>query len=292
MDLLFGLIPLASDPNAEGAPFTHDRTLVGVSMLAAVVTAYAFLEMAARARAHTGVTAALWRTAAGAMMGGGIWATHFIGLVAFETPLEHGFFFMPTAISCVVGIVCGALAFLIAGERPSWPALLMTGVGVGVGMVVMHYLGMLGLRIEAELSYRPIPVAATSAGALLGIVTAFLLGHRLDSSWLRGVLAFPMGAVTAGLHYTDIAATIITPKPAFTPPQQDSDALLALLAIAATGIIVGLALAAVVYDRRRADAPPEKRDTSDVVVIPHPSRRASDEEGTVVHIPDRNARSR
>jgi NO-binding membrane sensor protein with MHYT domain len=236
--------------------------------------------------------------AAGAMLGAGIWATHFIGMLAFQSPLKHGFAFLPTTISALVVIGLGCAAFTLAGLRPTWRSLLIAGACVGLGAILMHFLGMRGLRIEAALSYRPIPVAATSLGAVVAGVAALRLAHRTSPSWLRGVAAFPMGAVIAGLHYTDAAATIITPRPAFAPPPQtDAAPMMATLVIAAMVFLSAVALLAAALDRgaarraARGDASAVSTAPTagaDVIVIPNPSRQADAD--TIILAPDRNGR--
>ncbi|MBL8549066.1 MAG: hypothetical protein JNJ73_03710 [Hyphomonadaceae bacterium] len=295
MDFIANLIPLAAEPYPVSAPFSHERTLVGLSMLAAVLGSYTFLEAAARGKTHRGAAAVLWMACAGGVLGVCVWATHFLGLLAMETPLQHGFILAPTVISAIITVVSLGLCAAILGTKPSWAAVIVAGSAVGVCMIVMHYLGMQGLRIEAVLSYRPVPIVVTSIGALGAVVCAFLFAHHLDSSWLRGVLAFPMGAGIAGLHYTDMAATIITPRPAFASAPEAPVMLLSLAVTGGVVLAVAAALGAVVLDRKRAEARQAREEAqTDVVVIPHPARRSADADGgdTIIHIPDRTMRGR
>ncbi len=290
IDLLFGLLPLEADAGAIGAPFSHDRTLVGVSMLLAVLTAFAFLDLIDRARAHQGWSAKVWNAAAGAMFGACVWATHFVGLLAIESPLIHGVRLWPSLASALIGIAFGAVAFLFAGARLTWPRTLGAGVCVGLGGVVMHYLGMRGLDVEAALSYRLLPVVLTAGGACVASMAALWIAHRLQTWWQRAILALPMGAVTAGLHYTDIAATIITPRPEFTAPASDHP-VFALTAGVVAGVVVASAAAvlAAALDRRSSGATALSDPDEHVVVIPGPEPADSDD---VVVIPQRRPQPR
>lgn len=268
------LFPLESDASIVSAPYAHDRALVGASMLIAVAIAYAYQELAARARTHQGAARLFWNLGAGAMVGGGVWLTHLMGMLALETPLVHGLEPTATAISGIVGILCACLAFAIADARVTLWRLILAGLISAAGGVLMHYLGMRGLRIEADLSYRAALVAITSLGGFLVSVAAVWIAYRVNTSWLRGVLAFPMGAVVAGLHYTDIAAMIVTPRPMFQQAvQAGSEPWQALGIGLATACAVVVALSAVAIDRLTAQRNALEAERN-VVEIPSPTRDA------------------
>lgn len=289
IDFLFSLLPLEADPRATGVPFTHDRGLVALSMLLAVISGYAFLELVARAQTHSRFVARLWNGAAGLMFGACIWFTHFVGLLAVQSPLLHGFVLWPTVASAIAGFGCGGLTFLVAGARLSWLRLLGAGLCAGAGAIVMHYLGMRGLEIEAELSYRLAPVAVTSMGALVCSIAALWIAHRLETWWARAAVAMPMGAVVAGLHYTDMAGAIITPRPEFVAPAADfPDMGLVLGAALICAVLVLIALLAVALDSR---APQRDGAEEHIVVIPHPrGQSATEDPGDVVVLPPRRPR--
>jgi NO-binding membrane sensor protein with MHYT domain len=269
--LLVNLIPLEPDASVVSAPYSHDKTLVGASMLIAVVTAYAFQELAARARAHTRAVSLAWNVAAGGMFGGSVWLTHLMGMLALETPLVHGLDPAATTVSGIVGLLSGCLAFAVAEAKPPWWRLIPAGLIVAAGGIVMHYLGMQGLRIEAELTYRAPMIVVTSIGASVMCIAAIWLAYRIDSSWMRAALAFPFGAAAAGLHYTDMAALVITPRPQFEPQTFVNPEPWQALGIAlATACAVIAALSAVAIDRLMAERNALEADRN-VVEIPHPT---------------------
>jgi NO-binding membrane sensor protein with MHYT domain len=285
--LVLGLIPLESDPAVVSAPYAHDRTLVAASLLIAASTAYAFMALASRARAHTGATSLVWNLAAGAMFGAAIWLTHLMGMLALDSPLVHGLDPALTSLSGVVGVVSGCLAFAIADARPTWLRLIFAGLSVAIGGVVMHYLGMRGLNIEAELSYRATLIVATSVGAGISSIIALAFVYRIDTVLARVVFAMPMAAVIAGLHYTDMAAMIIDPRPAFQPPAPGiAEPWQALgLGLLTACLVIG-ALCAVAIDKLTAERNALERNRY-VVEIPGP---ASEGETVIVVDPGRRDR--
>jgi NO-binding membrane sensor protein with MHYT domain len=283
--LLVNLIPLELDSGAVSAPYSHDRTLVGASLLIAIVTAFAFQELAARARAHKRAVSLAWNIAAGAMFGGSIWLTHLMGMLALETPLVRGLDPAATTVSGIVGLLSGCLAFAIAEARPPWWRLVPAGLIVAAGGIAMHYLGMQGLRIDAALTYRAPLVVATSVAAGIACIAAIWLAYRVDSRWLRVALALPLGAIAAGLHYTDMAALVIAPRPQFEAPALGNPEPWQALGIAlATACAVIAALSAAAIDRLAAernaleaerhvvDIPVPHQNADDVIEVPAPPR--------------------
>ncbi len=289
MTLAANATPLASFfpaavGDAPGAPFTHDPTIVALSLLAAIVIAFGFLELGERARANAATRGSAWNVAAGAMFGLCVWTPHFIGLLALKSPLAHGVTLAPTAASAALMIIFGAAAFLVAGRLPTFGRVALVGASLGLCGVVMHYVGMAGLRVEAALSYRTGPALMTMLGAVGGSVLALWVAHRLESPWRRVALAFPTGAIAAGLHYVDVASTVMTPNPDFAAPAVTSNFG---LAVASAVIALTLAIGAVILAVRDRRLAPMASDLTgagaNVVVIPR--RRAGVPDSDVIVVP-------
>jgi len=65
----------------------YDPWLVATSVLMAVLAAYVALSLSDRiVAAKTGRARWAWTSAGAIVMGGGIWAMHFIGMLAFSLP--------------------------------------------------------------------------------------------------------------------------------------------------------------------------------------------------------------
>ena len=65
---------------------THDWVLVVMSVLIAAVASYTALDLAGRIRASSGNARLAWLATAALAMGGGIWAMHFVAMLAFSMP--------------------------------------------------------------------------------------------------------------------------------------------------------------------------------------------------------------
>jgi NO-binding membrane sensor protein with MHYT domain len=65
---------------------TYDPLQVALSVLIAVSASYAALDLAGRVIAASGRTRLAWLIGGSTAMGIGIWATHYIGMLAVQLP--------------------------------------------------------------------------------------------------------------------------------------------------------------------------------------------------------------
>src|ERR1700761_8931106 len=93
-----------SPSGTRGVLFQHDTSLVVFSYLIAVCGSYASLEMIERWQNARGAKASYWQLASAVALGGSIWSTHFVAMLAvkIELPLTYG----PglTALSLLIAI--------------------------------------------------------------------------------------------------------------------------------------------------------------------------------------------
>lgn len=270
------LFPLAQG-QALSAPFTHDRTGVALSLLVAIATAFAFLELGERAQARPGFEGRVWNAAAGAMFGFCMWAPHFIGLLALRSPLVHGLSTDPTLVSAGVSVLFCGVVFFAAGRQPGVVRTAVAGLCLGLCGVVMHYIGMTGLEVEADLSYRLGPALTTATGAALASAVALWASHRLEAPWLRIAAAFPSGATAAGLHYVDVASTVMTPRPDFGASVATSNVVLVIAATALSLLLAAAVAALAAMDRARGfSAGGSKRARGEAAVVEIPGGTGDD----------------
>jgi len=204
---------------------TYQPFLVCLSIAVAVLASYTVLELADHCSTAADVR---WRTrwlAGGALvLGAGIWAMHFIGMLAFSLPIELGYDFKLTAISLLIAIVGAYLALrVVMLDALTVPKLLSGGLLLGASAATMHYTGMAALKMDPDLNYRPLWFAASVMIAVGGATVALWLTHRFtyrraaqSTSGFdgtsrgqvakRGAAACVMGAAVAGMHYTAMAA--------------------------------------------------------------------------------------
>src|SRR4051794_21073137 len=92
----------------------YQPSLVVVSVLVAVLASYTALALSARVWQAQGAVARWWIAGGAFAMGTGIWAMHFIGMLAFRLPIPLGYDLGITILSWLlpIGVSAGALWLL------------------------------------------------------------------------------------------------------------------------------------------------------------------------------------
>jgi len=235
----------------------YEPTLVLLSILAAIFASYTTLSLALRVKAVHGYAPHAWMAGGAFAMGSGIWAMHFIGMLAFRLPMPLAYDPLITFVSWLLPVVVSGLALWqlrhreLGGRHLAWGAVLM-----GLGINAMHYTGMAGMRMDPQITYDPWLFLASVAIAIGASAGALWIGFRLNDRIRHPRLvqmgaAVVMGGAIVGMHYTGMAAAHFAPgsvcRAADGGVNQDH---LAILVAVATFAILSIALLAAVFDTR------------------------------------------
>ncbi len=241
---------------------TYDPQLVTLSILIAVVVSYAALNLAGRAVGSQGFVQRVWLLGGATTLGFGIWAMHFVGMLAFSVPGMPVRYDLPTTLISMVPIVAasGLALFLVSRPRISFSRLTTGALVLGAGISAMHYLGMDSMRMGATVHYQPWLLAASIGTAITASFFALGSAFRLRSQrphrgGLRlAVSALMLGIAIAGMHYLGMAAVIIVPDgmPMTDDSGASSGSLAAIIALAAM-LPVAVALVTASFDRKMAE---------------------------------------
>lgn len=179
-----------------------------LSFVVSVFGSYTALRLAIRIPAAQAGTVAFWVTAASiALGGGGIWSMHFLGMVAYESPMPVSYDLILTLASMVVGIVACAVGLLIVGRsQGELYKLLLGGLLTGLGVSSMHYMGMEAMIMAGEMSYDTTLVAASVVIGIVAATAALWLAFNMRGGWQRIGAAIVMGVAVCGMHYTGMFA--------------------------------------------------------------------------------------
>jgi PAS domain S-box-containing protein len=233
-------------------PSWHVPGLVLLSIVVAVAASYVALDVAGRIWRTTGRMRAAWIAAAAVAMGGGIWAMHFIGMLAFGLPMPISYDAGLTMTSLALAIGATGISFSLMAGAASWQRLVPAGLIMGLGVVVMHYSGMEAMQLAATLTYEPWPFALSIVIAIGASTAALWLSTRVvNALWQLGA-ALLMGAAVCGMHYVGMDAACFSSapealnagKPGFDPGS------LAVLVAFGTLVILLLAFVSSIVDRR------------------------------------------
>jgi signal transduction histidine kinase/CheY-like chemotaxis protein len=191
-------------------------------------------------------------------MGSGIWAMHFVGMLAFRLPIPIAFDLPLTLVSLLLPIAASCLAlWQVSRAELGTKRLAVSAVLMGIGIAAMHYTGMAAMRMEPGIVYDPwlfaLSVAIAIAASGLALWIAFRLRHNVPHVWLARLgAAVVMGAAIAGMHYTGMAAANFPQDSVCMAAVRDgvNHGGLATLVVIATFGVLGFALLASLFNAR------------------------------------------
>jgi NO-binding membrane sensor protein with MHYT domain len=190
----------------------YDQILVVVSFIVAILASYTALNMAGRVSTSSGSSSWVWLTGGGVAMGIGIWAMHFIGMLAMDISMHLSYDPLLTAISMLIAIGASLFAlWLVSGNELTMLHLLPGSFVMGMGIVAMHYTGMAALKVEPAIVWDMFWVAISVIIALTASFAALWLTFRLrheaaQVALMRFGAAILMGIAIAGMHYSGMMA--------------------------------------------------------------------------------------
>jgi two-component system sensor histidine kinase/response regulator len=197
---------------------SYDYGLVALSVVIAMLASYSALDLAGRVHAARGVMRLVWLTGGAAAMGIGIWAMHYIGMLAFRLPIPIRYDVPTVLLSVVAAIVAAGVALYVTSRRTmGLPRALGGGVLMGIAIAGMHYVGMEAMRLPAMCRYS-LPLVALSVGLsiVISLGTLCLTFHFRDQPdegrWRKTPSAMLMGVAIPVMHYSGMAAVSFTPS--------------------------------------------------------------------------------
>lgn len=198
---------------------SYDPWLVALSVLVASLASLAALSVASRVGGATGWRSRWAWSGAGALsMGGGVWAMHFVGMLAFSLPCGVTYDVTGTLASMLPSIFASAVALRVVGiiDAIGIARKILAAVLIGAGIGSMHYAGMAAMQPDAIVRYSfglfllSVVVAVVLAFAALQVFA--VLRRRLESEFCASCFAAPiMGLAIAGMHYTAMQASSFYP---------------------------------------------------------------------------------
>jgi signal transduction histidine kinase/ActR/RegA family two-component response regulator len=247
------ILGLCFSNTVQGVATRHDGALVLISYLVATVASYTALDMAERLRTAPQSSRRFWRLGAALVLGGGVWSMHFIAMLAYRTPFQVQYDPGLTVLSGLVSMAATAGGLTFLAERTSLRRILGGGALVGLGVAIMHYMGMEAMRLPGQVYYRPGYFAASIGIAMAAASVALWLSVSLRTARQRAVASVVMATAICGMHFTGMAGTTIVAGPEATRLAGEtlvSGSLLSVTIVACAALIITVGLMCAYIDRR------------------------------------------
>ena len=232
-------------------PMHHHHGLVLLSVLVAIVTSIMALQIAGLARLSRTRSSRHLAIGTGALaMGGGIWAMHFIGMLAMLLPVEFSYSPILTFLSMLPGLIAAWIALaLLSQQAPGKLKLISGGVFMGAGIGLMHYSGMAAIEMQPALRYDPwlfgLSIIVAVVLAILALWVRYGLKGRVNSITAIAAGGSVMGIAISSMHYTGMSAARVIGVAEYPLPQsmQDSVYLAGMITMATLSFSVLVAAA-------------------------------------------------
>src|SRR3984893_4018722 len=237
--------------------YAHDLRLVGLAAAICILASFAAINLLHHARKSHGQMRGMWLAVSAISTGFGIWATHFVAMLAFTPGIPSGYNVILTILSLVAAILLTGAGLAVSLARNWRRGPWLGGAIVGSRIAAMHYTGMAAFEIQGIILWDSALVAASIVlGAAIGAVALPVGLHGREQRWKIGGAVLLTLAICSH-HFTAMGAVSIIPDPMIEVSQLALPAEWLAVGVALASLaIIGLALAGVVLDvrdRRRSE---------------------------------------
>lgn len=181
--------------------------MVILSILIGIFTSYVALHLINRDATSTR-NDKFWLVSASLVMGGGVWAVHFIGMLAVHIKVTVTYNIWLVLASLCLIVLFSILAFSLILHSQERKTVVISSFLMGFGIFSMHYLSMRSMQMEANLTYATFLLLLSLLAAIIGSwVTFWLFSQSRDATWFGKVGSITLGCGIAGMHYIGMSAT-------------------------------------------------------------------------------------
>lgn len=191
----------------------HSSLLIAMSCVVALVAGFTGLsltrDLAEKPMFQKKVSVAL----ASVALGGGIWAMHFVAMLGLQMPILFHYDAAITLVSALSAILLVGAALILLHFTERTPAIITLAGGiVGVGILVMHYIGMAGLEMcRAVYTTSGVVISFIVAVGLCILAFWIAYGNRTNRNIVLGTVCFAIAV--ASVHFLAVAGTNFVAEP-------------------------------------------------------------------------------
>ena len=190
----------------------HEPWLVALSVAIAIQGSFVGLSLARGIDSAEGFRRRLAIAGSAITLATGVWSMHFVAMLAANFPSAVDYLVLPTLISfliCVIVVGVGAYAAHIPGS----PAFRIgTGaLAMGLGVSLMHFVGMSAVHLAGPTSYVPSYVVASIGVSIAASAFALWTIDRRPTRPRLFLGAIALGLAISGMHYTAMAGMRLDP---------------------------------------------------------------------------------
>lgn len=215
----------------------HDYRLVLLAAVVCAATIVAAFKTFSHAQERSDAKRPIWLLITGFCAATGIWATHFVAMLAYESGVATTYGMGLTVTSFIVAFVMTTLGFSLSAQGTRTSAIA-GGAVIGLAIAAMHFTGMAALVVGGKIHW-DLPHVTASLIVGIALTSVAMLAHRQPDRtralWSATALLI-LGI--CGLHFTAMAAVTIEPDPTIVVQSSGIDRMLLAVGIASITMLV------------------------------------------------------
>ena len=199
----------------------YNLWMVSVSIFIAIFSSFTAFHLSAfLASIHKAKVRKTLHALSSFVLAVGIWAMHFIAMLAFKMGHPVNYDITITLISFIPAMAAASVALnTMSSTNNSAFDVLLRGTVMGGGIGLMHYIGMNAMQMNADIYYHPslfvLSIILAVVLSLLSLstkpfLTKYKKGYHKSAIPLVGGII--MGCSITAMHYMGMAATVFLPN--------------------------------------------------------------------------------
>lgn len=211
------VVLMFSPPESTHIIILHGEYSVPIIILSIAIAccaSYTAISMNQRMKENSFFHKSFWLILSSLAMGLGIWSMHFIGMSAFMLPLQMEHDVLLTTISALPAVFFSYVAFAFANraKHNTIFSTISAAVIMGLGISLMHYIGMMAMEMEAEHYYRIWPLLVSIIIAVLVSFVALFIFSKLQkymgNRLIKLLTSILLGLAITSMHYTGMLSVV------------------------------------------------------------------------------------
>jgi diguanylate cyclase (GGDEF)-like protein len=263
----------------------HDLRLVVLAAVICATSAFASFRIFGRATGtgallHNRYRRLAWLGLTGISTGAGIWSTHFVAMLAYESGFPTAYDPTLTLASLIVAIGITTVGYLISVESrnaaqakrlltatariafvAAYGAELRVAIGgavVGAGIGLMHYTGMAAVIVPGVIEWNtPYVVASVALGMVLA-AASMVANLRLEPRTALWAAPSLLTVAICSLHFTAMSAATVVPDPTVVVHPSVMNTVGMAFAVAGVAMLVVIAAVGAALVNAQAEREAEK----------------------------------
>ncbi len=232
--------------------------IISLSIIIACLASFTALSMNKRAQRNSFFHHKFWISLAAIAMGFGIWSMHFVGMAAFSLPVKMTYDNLLTFVSILPAMFASYLAFYIANrpKKSLWISLT-AGLFMGLGISIMHYVGMIAMKMDAIFVYDVklfvLSIVVAIGASFIALSVFSSLNYYMENYLIQSMTAIILGLAVSSMHFIGMFAIryYTSPDYNFMPMSVHaaSNKIIVTSVTAGMTILLGLLFLSSVVDR-------------------------------------------